>query len=172
MVGVPTSIRIWRRSSEDFRAQSIHGYNKRVRVNRHPQFGFDILNALFEKVILPASVIAELGKANISVARLRHEVSKLSREELVSLTDIDPRLGKGESESFALARHRNLLLASNDKMVISLCKKEKVGYLTLPRILRLAVPRGAITRGEARRLLRQIEQEERTVIKDKDEVFR
>jgi predicted nucleic acid-binding protein len=138
-----------------------------ARINR-----LDILDALFDRVILPASVIAELGKANISVANLKHEVSKLSRDELLSLRGIDPRLGRGESESFALARHRGLLLASNDKMVISLCRKEKVDYLTLPRILRLAVLEGEITRGEARQLLRQIEQEERTVIKDKDEVFR
>ncbi len=57
-------------------------------------------------------------------------------------------------------------------MVLSLCKMEKVSYLTLPRILRLAILKGAISRIEARELIRQIEQEERTMIKVKDEIFR
>ncbi|MGH9918248.1 MAG: hypothetical protein ACRD6W_05175 [Nitrososphaerales archaeon] len=63
-------------------------------------------------------------------------------------------------------------MASNDKLVIALCKGERVDYLTLPRMLRLAILKGTITRAEARRLTKQIEQEERTTIKDKNEIFK
>src|SRR5438552_1044262 len=126
----------------------------------------DILNSVFEKMIIPASVIYELRSAEIRISSLRHEVPKLTREELLSLKGIDSRLGRGERETFVLARHRDVLLASNDKMVLSLCKMEKVSYLTLPRILRLALQKGVITRAEARELLKQIEQKERTIIKD------
>ncbi|MGH9918249.1 MAG: hypothetical protein ACRD6W_05180 [Nitrososphaerales archaeon] len=68
-----------------------------ARVNR-----LDILESLFEKIIIPASVVSELRRAEIGLAGLKHEISELTREELVSLPGIDPRLGRGESECFAI----------------------------------------------------------------------
>lgn len=47
-----------------------------------------------------------------------------------------------------------------------------MSYFSLPRILRLAIKDGIVTRIEARQLVNSIEKEEHTVIKNKGEIFR
>ena len=42
---------------------------------------FDILNALFDQIIVPQSVISELGRAEITTNGLKSEVAKLTRVE-------------------------------------------------------------------------------------------
>jgi len=96
---------------------------------------------------------------------------RLAREELKALKAVDVRLGKGEKECFVIAKNRNLPLASNERIVQSLCRKEGIGCLTLSRIIRFAIMEKVITREGARRLVKIIEEEENTVIRNKDEIF-
>lgn len=69
------------------------------------------------------------------------------------------------------SKNRGVPLVSNDRIVGLLCKKENIGFFTLPRMLRLAILERVITREEAKQLVKRIEQEEMTVIKGKDEIF-
>ncbi len=133
---------------------------------------FDILKKLFDQITVPQSVKSELREGKIDVKPLNLVLVKLTRDELKVLRSSSIRLGKGESECLVIAKSRNIPLASNDKTVHSLCKKEGIGYFTLPRILRLAISERVITREQAKEVVKLIEQEERTVIKDKDEIFR
>jgi len=138
-----------------------------ARINR-----LDILNDLFDQIIVPQSVNSELGKAEIDTGSLNSEVAKLTRVELLALKEMDVRLGKGERECIAIAKNRKVPLASNDKLVHTTCKEEGVGYFTLPRLLRLAISKNVVDRGKARKIVELIEGEERTVIKDKNEIFK
>jgi predicted nucleic acid-binding protein len=88
-----------------------------ARINR-----FDVLNLLFEEVIIPQSVILELGRAEIRISGLKHKLARLTREELVALKDTDTRLGMGERECLVIAKQRGVPLASNDKTVHALAR--------------------------------------------------
>jgi len=131
----------------------------------------DILNELFDEVIVPPSVRSELAKGMIDTRSLKKTLAKLAKEEIKALKAVDVRLGRGEKECFVIAKNRGIPLATNDRIACLLCKREDIGFFTLPRILRLAVLERVVTREEARQLVKLIEQEERTVIKDRDGIF-
>ena len=133
----------------------------------------DILSNLFDRILIPPAVVSELGRAQINTRDFKNSmVAKLSREELLALRKMDTRLGRGERECLTIAGHRNLPLASNDKLVHMACKEQKIDYLTMPRLLRFAILRNIVNREEARKLVVFIEREERTVIKGSDEIFK
>ena len=132
----------------------------------------DVLNRLFEKAILPASVMSELKRAEIRIGDLHSEVAKLTRDELLALKGMDVRLGRGERECLAIAEHRDFLMASNDRIVHSICEKEGVDYLNLPRLVRFAILKKVVSREEAKHLINLIEHEENTIIVGKDQIFK
>ena len=130
-----------------------------------------ILKQLFDEVIIPPSVKSEPSRGRIDVKPLKPSLAQLAKEELKDLKSVDVRLGRGERECFVIAKSRNLPLASNEKIVLLLCRKDGIGCFTLPRILRFAIMEKVITREEARQLVKIIEEEENTVIRNKDEIF-
>ncbi len=133
---------------------------------------FDILHELFEQVIIPQSVKSELDKGKINLSSTNIIVSKLTREELKSLKKVDERLDRGEKECFVISKFRNIPLATNEKVVYSICDKERIGYFSLPRLLRFAIMKKVISREEARKLVKSIEREENTIVKNKEEIFK
>lgn len=132
----------------------------------------DILKKISDGVIIPHAVKSELARGKIDVEYLDPDFVTLTKDELKGLKKTDNSLDRGERECFVIARSRCLPLASNETIVHKLCKKEGIGYLTLPRILRFAITEGVITRQEARKLIFTIEEAEHTVIKNKDEIFK
>ena len=132
----------------------------------------DILKKISDGVVIPQAVRAELARGNIDVRHLDPDFVTLTKDELKNLKKTDNSLDRGERECFVIARNRRLPLASSETIVHKLCKKEGIGYLTLPRILRSAITEGVITRQEARKLIDTIEEEEHTVIKNKNEIFK
>jgi predicted nucleic acid-binding protein len=131
----------------------------------------DILNELFDEIVIPPSVRSELAQGRINFNPLKPTLTKLAAEEIKALKAADVRLGRGEKECVVIAKNRGIPLASNDRIVTLLCKQEDIGFFTLPRILRLAILERVITREEAKTLVKEIEHEERTVIKGKDEII-
>lgn len=83
-----------------------------------------------------------------------------------------PKIGRGERECIVISKFRGIPLASNDRVVNSLCKTEGVEYLSLTDLLRFAILQKVITREEARKLTKLIEQEENTIVKNKEEIFK
>ncbi len=132
----------------------------------------DILKKISDGVIIPQAVKVELARGRIDVRYLDPDFVVLTKDELKDLKKTDHSLDLGERECFVIARNRGLPLVSNENIVHRLCRKEGIGYLTLPRILRLAITEGVITRQEARGLIDAIEEEEHTVVKNKDEIFK
>ncbi len=132
----------------------------------------DILKKLFDQITIPQSVKSELREGKIDVKPLNPVLVKLTKDELKVLRTSSIGLGKGESECLVIAKSRNIPLASNDRTVQSLCKKEGIGYFTLPIILRMGILDRVITREDAKEIVKLIEHEEHTKIKNKDEIFR
>lgn len=137
-----------------------------IRINRP-----DILNKLFDEIIIPPSVKSELVKGMIDVRRLKPTFAKLTKEEIKSFKVNDPRMGRGERECFVIAKHRDIPLVSNDRIVHLQCEREEIDFLSLPRIIRLAILERIVTREQVRQLVKLIEYEEKTMIKDKDSLF-
>ncbi|MDE1831923.1 MAG: hypothetical protein KGI02_06065 [Thaumarchaeota archaeon] len=132
----------------------------------------DILNELFEAIIVSPSVKVELAEGKIDLKKLGPEFAQLTTGELKDLKYAHSELDKGEKECYIIAKNGNIPLASNEKIVHRLCREDNMNYFSLPRILRLAIKDGIVTRNEARQLVNSIEKEEHTVIKNKDEIFR
>ncbi len=132
----------------------------------------DILNDLFQDILVPPSVVLEMKNAQIKFSTSHTRNAKLTREELLSLRNMDPRLGRGERECLAIAGLRMMALASDDKIVHQMCKKENIDYLSLPRILRLAILSKVMDRKDVKDIVRMVERRERTVIRNQKEIFK
>jgi predicted nucleic acid-binding protein len=132
----------------------------------------DILKKLFDGIIIPPGVRSELIKGQINIRDIKPRVVRLTRDEVKSLKLSDAKLGRGERECFVLARSRGFPLTSNESIVHSICRKEQVAYFSLPRILRSAILNEVISREEAKQLVKLIEKEENTFIKDQEEIFK
>ncbi len=138
-----------------------------AKINR-----LDILSKLFDEVIVPNAVIAELREASIDVSSLKPRAFRLTKEELKALKETSTNMGAGERECLVVARARKLPLATNEKMVHSMCSKENIGYFSLTRLLRFAILEKVISREDTRRIVKSIEEKDTTVIKDKEEIFK
>ncbi len=132
----------------------------------------DILKKVSDGIVIPHAVKAELARGRINISQLDPDFAVLTKDELKDLKNTDNSLDRGERECFVIARNRHLLLTSNETIVHRLCRREGIDYLTLPRLLRLAITEEVITRQEARKLICAIEEEEHTVIRNKNEIFK
>ncbi len=132
----------------------------------------DIMRKLFDGIVITQSVTSELKRGRINLSGLHVHTVKLSQEELQALGKADSRLGKGERECFVVAKSRHLPIASNEKLVQAICAKEGVGYFSLTRILRHAIRKRVVSRQKAREIVRLIQIEENTIIKNKEEIFK
>ncbi|HEY4672990.1 MAG TPA: hypothetical protein VIH03_02375 [Nitrososphaerales archaeon] len=132
----------------------------------------DILDKLFKEIIIPQSVRFELMKGEIDVGSIAPSIVKLTRDELRNLRGAYPKIGRGERECIVISKSRGIPLASNDRVVNSSCRTEGKEYLSLTDLLRFAILKNVITREEARKLIKLIEQEENTTIKNKEEIFK
>lgn len=132
----------------------------------------DILKKISDGIVISQAVKAELARGKIDVKHLDPDFVALTKDELKYLKKTDHSLDLGERECFVIARNRHIPLASNETIVHSLCRKDGIDYITLPRILRFAITEGVISRQEARKLIDMIEEEEHTVIKNKNEIFK
>jgi predicted nucleic acid-binding protein len=132
----------------------------------------DILDRLFKEIIIPLSVRSELMKGGLNVMDIAPGIVKLTRDELRNLRGAYPKIGRGERECIVISKSRSIPLASNDRVVNSLCRTEGVEHLSLIDLLRFAILQKVITREEARELIKLIEREENTTIKNKEEIFK
>jgi predicted nucleic acid-binding protein len=132
----------------------------------------DILDKLFKEIIIPPSVQSELMKGKIDVSGIDPTIVRLTRDELRNLRGSYPKIGRGERECIVISKSRGIPVASNDRVVSSLCRTEGIEYLSLTDLLRFAILQKVITREEAKQLIKLIEREENTTIKNKEEIFK
>jgi predicted nucleic acid-binding protein len=132
----------------------------------------DILSSIYNSILVPPSVALELKRGEIKLSGKNFSTVDLTREEIMLLGKMDSRLGRGERECLSVAKFRKLPLASNDRVVHQVCKKEKLDYFNLQRLLRFAILREVLSLREARDIVRAVELNERTLIKNQREIFK
>jgi predicted nucleic acid-binding protein len=140
----------------------------------------DLLLLLLHKVYVAAAVYHELLQAErvgltwVSTVKQVIEPLPLTSDEnrqAEHLFDHYPQLGSGEIESFALAQSHGLICLTNDRQAKGVARALGLSYLDLEEILRLLKRRKMLATEALAELIDQIEQQDRTRIKAKEQIL-
>jgi len=138
------------------------------------------LNELFEKLKISPSVYEELMRAKragysfVEDIFRNVEIILLSESEYKSFRNLlekEKNMHEGECQLIVLSRSRNGILLTNDKYVKNHCEKNGIEFLDLEEILRAMKLRQIIKREELKKLIEDIEKNDRTVVKSKEEIL-
>jgi predicted nucleic acid-binding protein len=141
----------------------------------------DLLLKLFQKLYVAPAVHHELLRAEYIgfawVSRVKQAVEVLSltgreREEVEHFLERYPQLGGGEIESFVLAQTRRLPCLTNDRQAKVVARTLNLPYLDLEELLRALHTKKITTTEALAALIAQIEEQDRTRIKAKEEILR
>ena len=135
----------------------------------------DLLEKLFSdaKLVITASVYNELLEAKQYGFNFPDKVMQSSigliniqREERGIFEDFlqDYRIHLGEAEGIAIAKCRNGVFITNDSRAVEFCKEKGVKVLNLKDILRRIAVEKIINKDEMVKLIRDIEDKDRTFI--------
>ena len=141
----------------------------------------DLLHKLFSTIQVAPAVYRELGTAErlgfpwIGIVRQAVELLPLTKndiEEVEHLAGSYPQLGSGEIETLVLANAHHLLCLTNDRQAKAACRTRNCAYLDLEDLLRAFKFKGILTVAALQHLMEQIEAEDRTHIKAKDQILK
>ena len=141
-----------------------------AKVNR-----IDLLEKLFldAKLVITASVYNELLEVKQygfdfpdKVMQSSIGLINIQREERGIFEDFlqDYRVHLGEAEGIAIAKSRNGVFITNDSRAVEFCKEKGVKVLNLKDILRRIAVEKIINKDEMVKLIRDIEDRDRTFI--------
>ena len=141
----------------------------------------EILGSLFDEILIAPAVFEELLQAQragftfvedvIKAAKLIPLDSELEKR-MRRFSLLYPQLGRGETESIALAVSEKLVVLTNDKQAKRICEVNSVFFMDLEEILRALKVKGILNRGGLKQLMEAMEREDRTIIKAKDRILR
>lgn len=140
----------------------------------------DLLLLLFHTVYIASAVYHELLQAErvgltwVSTVKQVIEPLPLTSDEnrqAEHLFDHYPQLGSGEIESFVLAQSHGLICLTNDRQAKAVARALGLSYLDLEEILRLLKRRKMLATEALAELIDQIEQQDRTHIKAKEQIL-
>jgi predicted nucleic acid-binding protein len=141
----------------------------------------EILDSLFDEIFIAPAVFEELLQAQragftfvedaIKAAKLIPLDSELE-ERMRRFSLLYPQLGRGETESIALAVSEKLVVLTNDKQAKRICEVNSVFFMDLEEILRALKVKGILNREGLKQLMEAMEREDRTIIKAKDRILR
>jgi predicted nucleic acid-binding protein len=140
----------------------------------------DLLRQLFQHIYVVPAVYRELLQAERMgfpwVNRVTPVVEVLplttdEAQEVERLVRQYPQLGCGEVESFVLAQTHQLLCLTNDRQAKAIANSLSLSYLDLEEILRALKTKAILTTEALAALIDQIEQEDRTRIRAKEDIL-
>lgn len=102
------------------------------------------------------------------------EVISLNKEELDllnKLTEERRSLGSGELEGISICKHRNCIFVTNDIAAKKLCDNYGIEFIDLSMILKSLLATKTLTRNEVKALISEIEEKDKMVIKDLDDIL-
>ena len=142
----------------------------------------DLLIKVFGKLSIAEEVFNEVKKA--SSKGYAHAQAILERcdgesieiltptvEERNTMKTLPLSFGDGERGSIAIAKHRSLLFASNEKRVLNYGKREGIGTISLNSILRYLWEEKVLTKEETKALMLDMEAKDNLVITSKEEIL-
>ena len=93
----------------------------------------EILGSLFDEILIAPAVFEELLQAQRAGFTFVEEVIKAAK--LIPLdSELEPQLGRGETESIALAVSEKLVVLTNDKQAKRICEVNSVFFMDLEEI--------------------------------------
>jgi predicted nucleic acid-binding protein len=140
----------------------------------------DLLRQLFQPIYLAPAVYRELLQAErmgfVWVDRIMSAGAMLpltpdEAQEVERLVRQHPQLGRGEVESFVLAQTHHLMCLTNDRQAKAVAHQLNLLYLDLEEILRAFKTKAILATPALSTLIDQIEQEDRTRIKAKEDIL-
>lgn len=144
----------------------------------------DLLRKLLPDAVffIPLSVYDELFKAkdhgydfvDYILKSGLFEVIPLSSEELRFLGELRKEhisLGAGEMEGISICKHGGHILVTNDVAAKKVCDFYGIKFIDLSVILKSLLVEKILTNKEVKVLINEIEQKDRVIIKDKDDIL-
>jgi predicted nucleic acid-binding protein len=92
-------------------------------------------------------------------------------EEALEKGALPPSFDEGERETIAVAKSRDYEILTNERLVKNWCRQAGFTYWDLPGILRALWRTNLLTKEQVRRLIMQIEEKDRIVFKDQQQIF-
>jgi hypothetical protein len=144
----------------------------------------DLLRKLLpiEKFFIPTSVYNELFKAKdcgyefvdyIMECKIL-KVTPLGQEEvefLEKLSDERRSLGPGELECISICKHRGSVFITNDVAAKKVCDHYNIEFIDLSMLLKSLLTTNILTNNEVRALIGEIEEKDKVIIKDVDDIL-
>jgi predicted nucleic acid-binding protein len=143
--------------------------------------GMDLLGAAFPdfEVYITESVSIELLRASQAGFSFPDRIFRsipvisLNQDERIMLQDIPKNrsIHFGEAEGLIISKNRNAIFLTNDSRVVRYCRDNDLKVLDLRDILLLLARQRALSREEVKDLIREIEQKDNIIIKDKSSIL-
>ena len=144
--------------------------------------GISLLVEIFEdiRIVIPNAVYVELLEAERigftfteKIFQSQIEITTMLDSELIDFKNIvkNKRIHHGEAEGIAIARNRNGVFLTNDRIAVRFCEQNDVKVLDLKDILRMAARKKVINETEMVKLIKDIEVKDNTIIVEKDEIL-
>jgi len=141
----------------------------------------DLLGAAFPdfEIFITESVSIELLRASQAGFSFPNRILRnipvisLNQDERIMLQDIPKNrsIHFGEAEGLIISKNRNAIFLTNDSRVVRYCKDNDLKVLDLRDILLLLARRRALSWEEMKDLIREIEQKDNIIIKDKSSIL-
>ena len=102
--------------------------------------------------------------------QIRTYHTTLADQEFMS--SLPQTLGAGESESMAICKRLTAIFASNERRVMHYCKANRIDCINLVRILRALWELKILTQTDVRKVITEIETEDRLKFRSIDPIFK
>lgn len=145
----------------------------------------DKINILFEifkdkRIVIPDAVYVELLEAEHKgfsftekIFKSKIEITGLNESELNDFKVIvkTKKIHYGEAEGIVIAKKRNGVFLTNDRVAVRFCGEKDIAVLDLKDILKMAARKRLFDETEMEMIIKDIEIKDNTVIVEKDEIL-
>jgi predicted nucleic acid-binding protein len=121
-------------------------------LERARELGFDYLGGIFSVI-----EVIELDEETLEKSK---EIAKNNRK--LHITEI---------YSILLCRKKRMAMITNDKAAKKFCEENGIIWMDIAELLRFGFLKGKITEGEGWKIIREIEEKDKTRIKNAEKIF-
>src|SRR3972149_12142236 len=102
------------------------------------------------------------------------EITTMIGSELGDFKNIvqNRKIHHGEAEGIVIARNRNGVFLTNDKVAVKFCEQNDIAVLDLKDILKIAARKRIVDEHEMIKIMKDIEVKDNTVIVEWDEILK
>ena len=102
------------------------------------------------------------------------EITTMMGSELTDFKNIvqNKKIHHGEAEGIVIARNRNGIFLTNDRVAVKFCEQNDVAVLDLKDILKVTARKKIVNENEMIKIMKDIEVKDNTVIVERDEILK